>query len=304
MECSNGCIGVVGRDKNWFRTLVPDERFIMPFGSILASLRKVKLDAADGQSVTLQNGFLTRTALRFIGVPHMGLRIRAQLVMEAVRRTRPKVIADAGSGNGLYTLVLAGEGYTVHAFEIDRPKATRVAEYAAEIDLGKVHVAVADLTDFANIEDSADLVICSDVLEHIAADAEAVRGLGNLVKPGGFLFVTVPRISAFAARIDNRFGHVRIGYDEESLESLLSAANFEIHSVGQFFKTFGRIAWSADRALRGIAPLRALLFWPLYGIALLDKLLPAQQSAGGLYMLARAPESEIEADAVTVSPEP
>ena len=54
--------------------------------------------------------------------------------MDVVRRTRPLVIADAGSGNGLYTLELASKGYMVHVFEIDHPKASRVAKYAAEID--------------------------------------------------------------------------------------------------------------------------------------------------------------------------
>ena len=116
----------------------------MPFGSILASLTEFRLDAADGQTVNIQNNLLTRILLKLVGLPHIGLRVRAQFVMSTVQKTQPRVIVDAGSGNGLYTLELARRGYAVHAIEIDEDKASRVASYATELDFGRVTIDTAN----------------------------------------------------------------------------------------------------------------------------------------------------------------
>src|SRR5690606_4356752 len=41
-------------------------------------------------------------------------------------------------------------------------------------------------------DDTFDRIICSDVMEHIPADAAAARELARVLKPGGMLAVTVP----------------------------------------------------------------------------------------------------------------
>jgi 2-polyprenyl-3-methyl-5-hydroxy-6-metoxy-1,4-benzoquinol methylase len=264
----------------------------MVFGSILAKISEFRLDAADGQSAIVRNTTLTRAALRIVGVPHMGLRIRAGLILGEIRRHRPQTIIDAGSGNGLYTLEFAARGYMVHGIELNQDKVSRVERYAREAGLANASLRVADLTKLARVTQQADLVVCSDVLEHIPDDNSAVFALHALTRPGGILVLTVPRVSPFAARVENSFDHVRIGYTEESLCAMLESAGFQLLKTGQFFKMFGRMAWAADRSLRYSTALKALMFWPLFLFAKLDTLIPDDRNAGGILVVARAPTDE------------
>lgn len=54
-------------------------------------------------------------------------------------------------------------------------------------------LSVTDITRLPFADDSFDLVICSEVLEHIPGDAAAMRELVRVVKPGRDLVVSVPR---------------------------------------------------------------------------------------------------------------
>lgn len=261
----------------------------MVFGNVLAKISEFRLDAADGQSAIVRNTTLTRAALRIVGVPHMGLRVRANLILGEIRKHRPLTIIDAGSGNGLYTLEFAARGYIVHGIELNQDKVSRVERYAREAGLANASLRVADLTNLPQVTQQADLVVCSDVLEHIPDDRSAVSALYALTRPGGLLILTVPRISPFAARVENSFDHVRIGYTDENLCTMLESAGFQILKTGQFFKMFGRMAWAADRGLRHSSVLKALLFWPLFLFAKLDTLISCDPNAGGIFVVARAP---------------
>ncbi len=264
----------------------------MVFGSVLSKINEFQLDAADGQSVIVHNTRLTRFALSIVGVPHMGLRIRANLIFDEMRKYQTKTIIDAGSGNGLYTLEFAARGYKVQGLELNQDKVLRVGRYAREAGLVNAILQVADLTNLTQVTQQADLVVCSDVLEHISDDRSAALALRALTRPGGILILTVPRISSFATRVENNFDHVRIGYTEEGLHAILESAGFQILKTEQFFKAFGRMAWALDRVLRYSTALKALFFWPLFMFAKLDMLMPYDVNAGGIMIVARAQLNE------------
>lgn len=263
----------------------------MAFGSIFAKLSKFRLDAADGQYVDVNNNMATKIALRLFGVPHMGLRIRANLVSRFIRKIHPVKIIDAGSGNGLYTLELAAQGYDVLGIEIDPSKASRVESYLKELGLSNAFVKCVDLTQNSELTHEADFIICSDVLEHIPDDNKAVKTIKGLLNPDGVLLITVPRVSPFSLKVENSYDHVRPGYTEESMKQLLESNGFIVQHHMQFFKTFGRLAWKLDRSMRNYSALRALAFWPFFLIAQIDKILPAQNDAGGLLVLAKPVKS-------------
>ncbi len=68
-----------------------------------------------------------------------------------------------------------------------------------------------------------DLVVCSEVLEHLADDALAVARLRLLLSEGGHLIVTVP--GGKKSRFDELIGHLR-HYDVRRLDSLLDEQGF------------------------------------------------------------------------------
>lgn len=78
-------------------------------------------------------------------------------------------------------------------------------------------LSVTDITNLPFRDDFFDLVICSEVMEHIPAEKEAVDELLRVVKPGHDLVVSVPRY--FPEKIcwalsdeyhNNEGGHIRI----------------------------------------------------------------------------------------------
>lgn len=91
-----------------------------------------------------------------------------------------------------------------------------------------------DLTapDFENAQSgrlaSFELVVCSEVLEHISDHAVATRHLAQLLAPGGHLIVTVP--GGKMSRFDRVIGHHR-HYRSSDLGRLLSGAGLEVERV-------------------------------------------------------------------------
>jgi len=75
---------------------------------------------------------------------------------------------------------------------------------------------------------SFDVIICSEVLEHIPRDTDAVSEMMRILKPGGYLIVSVPRFwpEAVCWFLSHEYrnsegGHVRI-YTKKSLTKLFS----------------------------------------------------------------------------------
>ncbi len=90
-------------------------------------------------------------------------------------------------------------------------------------------LSVSDITCLPFEDASFDLVICSEVLEHIPDEKTAVREIIRVLKPGGTLVVSVPRY--FPERIcwalsdayhQTANGHIRI-YRKQQLVRLLEA---------------------------------------------------------------------------------
>ena len=95
-------------------------------------------------------------------------------------------------------------------------------------------LAVADAVSLPVAENSFDLVVCSEVLEHIENDARVLAEVYRVLKPGKFLAVSVPRY--YPERIcwalstgyhQTPGGHIRI-YRKSGLIRRLQQAGFTV----------------------------------------------------------------------------
>jgi SAM-dependent methyltransferase len=68
-----------------------------------------------------------------------------------------------------------------------------------------------------------DLILCTEVLEHIGDDAAAIDELRRVLAPGGWLLITVPTPPTVYDP-----DHVREGYTAESLSGMLQLRGLEI----------------------------------------------------------------------------
>lgn len=139
------------------------------------------------------------------------------------------LLIDIGSGQGDFLRKAVGEKVAEHyvGFElsdegvrISREKVPDAKFY--EIDLfSPVREAEVYL-------DSADMVVCSDVIEHVDDSLAFCREIRKYLKPGGSLILTVP--GGPMSKFDLHIGH-RMHYTEAGVRSLLTEAGFVVNKV-------------------------------------------------------------------------
>ncbi len=87
----------------------------------------------------------------------------------------------------------------------------------------------ADITHLPFKDQSFDLVVCSEVLEHIADDKTAIQECFRVLKPGGYLVISVPRRwpEALCWALSQQYrttkgGHLRIYHPRQLIDRIQS----------------------------------------------------------------------------------
>jgi ubiquinone/menaquinone biosynthesis C-methylase UbiE len=108
-------------------------------------------------------------------------------------------LLDLGSGAGRHAFEAGRRGAEVVALDLDRAELTRVTAVAAAMaEAGELQVpasitaAAGDATAMPFPDESFDIVIASEVMEHIPADQAALGEVARVLRPGGVAAVTVP----------------------------------------------------------------------------------------------------------------
>jgi 2-polyprenyl-3-methyl-5-hydroxy-6-metoxy-1,4-benzoquinol methylase len=146
---------------------------------------------------------------------------------------RPNLqILDAGSGWANYAdLMATRNGAQVVKVDLSEVAIARLAQSSHSPN---VQMVVGDLTSLPYKDSSFDLVICSQVLEHIPDDVTALRELARVLKPGGQLVVAVPNclrdMAPLFHRLEREFdesGHIH-EYCASQIRSLVEAAGLSV----------------------------------------------------------------------------
>jgi 2-polyprenyl-3-methyl-5-hydroxy-6-metoxy-1,4-benzoquinol methylase len=161
---------------------------------------------------------------------HPANRLRYHLIENALMRividTKITVL-DAGCGDGSLLKALAGHSKFASLVGID------VSEKRVEqnrLENSKIQFYQADLGVFGSLPKDLpgkfDIVISSEVIEHIADDAQFLKSLFALCKPGGRVILTTQSGPRFKMDVEV-LGHLR-HYKIDDLENLICAAGFQI----------------------------------------------------------------------------
>jgi SAM-dependent methyltransferase len=103
---------------------------------------------------------------------------------------------------------------------------------------------VLDISNLGVMTNGITTVICSEVLEHIDEDWRAIQELHRVLRPGGYLILTVPLHQRYWGRDDEIAGHRR-RYDLAALVQRLQSCGFEVITVtkvGSLFERFLTLA--------------------------------------------------------------
>lgn len=122
---------------------------------------------------------------------------------------------------------------------------------------------VSDITAIPAPDESFDVILCSEVLEHVPEPTHALDEFTRLLKPGGTLILTAP----FASMVHMAPYHFCTGFSRFWYEHHLSARGFEIAELIPNGDWFAYLRQELTR-LGGMERQRGSWSWPLgYALA-------------------------------------
>jgi 2-polyprenyl-3-methyl-5-hydroxy-6-metoxy-1,4-benzoquinol methylase len=110
-------------------------------------------------------------------------------------RERSGCALEIGFGAGVYLRALANHYKEVVGTDLSRSQVEYVRSRNA--DLVNLRLLIDDITDSKLPAHRFDLVLCSEVLEHISDTGRAIAGIQRVVAPGGLLLVSTPQRHSF-----------------------------------------------------------------------------------------------------------
>jgi SAM-dependent methyltransferase len=167
-------------------------------------------------------------------------RLFARELSKAGNRGTQEVL-DVGSGTGSNLRMLRDLGFP-NAVGLDSSE--DAIRFCA--DKGLAPVRYGDICAMPFDSDSFDLVLATDVIEHVEDDGLALREVARVLRPGGKAIVTVPAFNSLWG-LQDRVAHHRRRYRQRELRRLLEAAGLKPVRMYYFnYLLFGPI-WLARR---------------------------------------------------------
>ena len=177
---------------------------------------------------------------------HHGNRVQRKVISEnnftyrhTIKTLQPLIlgknrnILDYGCGVGTVDFYIASKGSKVLGVDISKDAINMCRKSAKAIGVSE-RARFGELN--TNIKSSYDLIICSEVIEHVSNDMDLLKNLTNRLKNSGYLFVTTPSINAPLFKLgmsngfDRRVGHLR-RYDSVKLVKQIESIGYRIISL-------------------------------------------------------------------------
>lgn len=133
-----------------------------------------------------------------------GRRLLFRRLIGALRATNSWKILDVGTSTGTNLRLLRDMEFD-QVIGLDSSESA--ARYCESKGFGPVRLG--DVQDMPFDDDSFDLVLATDIIEHVPDDTQAMRELRRVLKPGGTLLLTVPAFMALWGHNDDTAHHRR-----------------------------------------------------------------------------------------------
>ena len=152
------------------------------------------------------------------------------IIMDAIARVVPAerrlAVLDTGCGPGNLLDRLSAHGpVTGSDVSLDALRFCRSRGYQQLLCSQLDHAALRSET--------FDLVAAIDVLEHMPNDLAGLREIHRVLRPGGYVVLTVPAFQVLWGEHDELFGHYR-RYRAAQVRALLQATQFELCTLSYF----------------------------------------------------------------------
>lgn len=234
----------------------------MAFGDCLSKFDEVELEDAEGNTFKIKNNFISRLGFRIFGIPHIGLRFRANLILKEIKNPPLKVL-DAGCGYGLLSFTLAKKGHDVYSIDNSEKRINFL------IKNGLKNAKIMDVRNLEFLDEFFDIIIMSEVLEHIEDGDKALSELTRVLKKDGIFLLTAPYLSTYNLLHYNKYNHLTPGYRAEEIASI---TGLQLEKKILYASPILEFAFKLNKKFYKNKILLSLFFYPLYLIALLEKI--------------------------------
>ena len=158
-------------------------------------------------------------------------------------------ILDAGAGFGQYSYWMQNHfgDCTILAVDVKEEQVEDCNLFFSQAGITNVKFEVADLTKFVK-ENTCDLILSVDVMEHILEDVQVFKNFYASMKPGAMLLISTPSDQGGSDVHDGEESsfieeHVRDGYNIEEIHDKLKSAGFTRVEARYAYGTQGKISW-------------------------------------------------------------
>jgi len=175
-------------------------------------------------------------------------RPRREMVSRVPREAA--LVLDVGCGAGAFGAGLkaewaqAGRPLVVWGIEMDPVAAARATEVLDRVVIGEAGAMLANLP-----AGRFDVVILNDILEHVIAPEDLLRGIRPLLSPGGRIVSSVPNVRHFP-NVVNLVVHGRWDYTDEGI---LDRTHLRFFTRSSMLSLFAECGFAVE-SVEGINP--------------------------------------------------
>jgi 2-polyprenyl-3-methyl-5-hydroxy-6-metoxy-1,4-benzoquinol methylase len=172
-----------------------------------------------------------------------GARHRRRIAFSLIHSVAPQTILDVGCGNGelLMSMKETFPYATFSGVDISPHVIKKNASRFQDITFDVLNLELQSLSS------QFDLVVCSEVIEHLNDRPKALENLASMVKPGGHLLLTAPTGKIYAT--ERRWGHTTHPTVSE-LKAFAKRSNLNIRHLSNWGFPF----YSGLKAVTNINP--------------------------------------------------
>ena len=155
--------------------------------------------------------------------PTLAYLYRKYLARQLLNNVKAGRFLEIGVGSGAFYEVLESRGFRGLCLDLN-PRL--IEEHRSRQISSKQRIRFA-AQDFFTLEETFDLVVAFEVLEHYREDTVCLRKWSEMLNPGGLLLISVPAHMRQWTSNDTRAGHAR-RYEKTELKTKLLEQGFQI----------------------------------------------------------------------------
>ena len=173
-------------------------------------------------------------------------------LVKGVRIRATDTVIDVGCGEGGLTGFCAGEGAEIMFIDIDGERLARTEQKVRKSPARAYRAILSDCDPIPLEDNTGDIVLCTEVLEHVAVPAEFLRELVRVARPGARLVLTVPDARAeqlVAATAPPEYFQAPLHihrFTDDDFCKLVDDAGLQIESrqaMGSFWSIYLTLSW-------------------------------------------------------------